>query len=824
MKLNTKILLLILPLVVTPIATIGWFAYQQISENSFNNSTRQAQTILQDIASRIRSFESNTNSNLELFSNDNLIHKYVLTSEESRYDLLMPALLRLFSTYQKAYPDYYEIRIIMPDGFEDARRLNRDIDNVTEEEANSSVGSRILINNNKTVSFFQKNPDNQELSYYASKALIIKDRAFDSQTAKPKLRAYLSITASINWLKEIINQQSIGEEGFLFLADSNGRVYVSNNNQSLITASAKITQIFKKNNENINIKKLVNNHEYNNHNLLTLGETQGYLWSKPVSKQFMLYAWYPNKEILHQSRQLGISITSIALFSILLLSVLVFKGLDYFIVRPIKRLEQSTKDIGRGDLINDIVINSNDEIGSLAESFNSMSQNLLRSTEQIKYLAYHDDLTGLPNRLMFHEYATQAVAFAKRNRQRLSILYLDLDNFKRVNDTMGHKAGDFLLKKVSDRVLSCLRESDYASRPDEEITDIAARIGGDEFLVLLHDIPDNFLPGKVANRIIDVLSEPVIIDNNQFYVSASIGITIFPDDAITTDNLIKHADIAMYHAKNSGKNNYQYFLESMNSSLIKRMALENKLRTAITDNQLFLNYQPQIDLLTGEIYGVEALVRWNDPEAGLVSPNTFISIAEETGLIVELGEWVLKQACQQVRNWQLEGIKPIKVSVNFSAVQFAKVDLPELIISALKETGLEAQYLDIEITETVIMEDIEKISSVLNQIRKLGCAISLDDFGTGYSSLNYLRQFPIDTLKIDRSFVKEIDDNADDKSAIIIAIIAMSHALNLKVVAEGIETKTQLDQLIEWQCDYIQGFYLHRPLAAPEIEELLLRD
>ena len=808
-------------MLVIPITSIGILAYQKLSENTFEASLQQTNTILNEISLDVKSFEQTTLSNLELFSNDALLHKYVTSDEDYRYSLILPTLLKLFSSYQKAYPDYYEIRIIMPDGYEDARKVNQKIKNITDEEADTPVVKKILSKKTETSRFYAINPDNNKLSFYASKPIIITNRGVDSLTVKPKLRAYLSITVSTKWLTNKINNMKIGETGFAFLTDSSGDILISDSNLSSISNARNIKSLFNK----IKVLKYLQNNQSNNVNeklLLTLNNTTGFLWSEAISNDLRLFSWLPNKEILETSKQLGIKIAAISGLSIIIFTFLVYNLLNIMIVKPIRVLEKSTRAFGRGDLTGTIEVKTDDEIGSLAASFNHMSDSLARSTDQIKYLAYHDNLTGLPNRLMFLEYTNQAIAQAKRHDCKLGILYLDLDNFKRVNDTMGHKAGDTLLKEVSDRIHGCLRETDYAARKSDNVPDIAARIGGDEFLILLHAIPDNFLPGKIASRIIHELSRPVIISNNEFHVGVSIGITVYPDDSTTAENLIKHADLAMYHAKKNGKNNYQYFIESMNESMQKRVLLESKLRNAINNKQLYLTYQPQINTITGKIYGVEALLRWNDPDDGIISPSVFIPIAEETGLIIELGEFVLKQACEQARQWQSLNNNPITVSVNVSAIQLTKINLPDLISKTLEETGLEAKYLDIEITESVIMDDMERITSVLNEIRSLGCAISLDDFGTGYSSLNYLRHFPIDILKIDRGFVNEINNDSDDKNAIIIAIIAMSHALDLKVVAEGIETKIQYEKMVDWQCDYIQGFYLHSPLAAPEIEALLL--
>lgn len=801
------------------IISVGFFAYQQLTENSLNSSIDQSHVLMNEIRLDIQSFEENTSSNIKLFSNDTLLQKYVVSDEDHRYELLLPTLLRIFGSYQKAYPDYYEIRVIMPDGYEDARKINRDIKNITDDESKTSAVNQMMKSPDKISSFYAENPDNGELSYYISKPIIIKDRSLDTLIAKPKLRAFLSLTTSLEWLIGKLNNAKIGKSDTTFITDTNGIILISNS--TLFPASENIKRIFNSQQGKLYVSKLLNKITTNKHVTLSINDNSGYLWSLPVSNKFMLFSWNPNQEIISQSTQLGIKISLIILLSIIALSFFVFNLLKYLITNPIKNLEISANAIGRGDLLEDINIKANDEIGSLANSFNQMRKNLLQSHEQIKYLAYHDNLTGLPNRLMFLEYVTQAVAFAKRNNEQLSVVFIDLDNFKRVNDTLGHEAGDELLKEVSDRILRCLRETDYIARPESEMSDIAARIGGDEFLILLHNIPDSYLPGIVSDRIIKSLSNPININKNEFHIGASIGITVYPEDGESPDELIKNSDIAMYVAKTQGKNHYQYYTTSMNEAMIERLEIERKLRTALSKNQLFLVYQPQIDTVTKEVYGVEALVRWNDPEEGIISPAVFIPIAEETGLIVDIGAWVLKQACLQLKNWQRHGCHNLKISVNVSAIQFSKSDLPKLVADTLKETDLAPTFLDIEITETVIMENLERVCNALIKIRESGVTISLDDFGTGYSSLNYLRQFPLDILKIDQSFVAEINDISDEKSAIIKAIIAMSHALELKVIAEGIETESQYNRLAEWECDIIQGYYFHRPLPHYEIEKLI---
>ncbi|MGB5540400.1 MAG: EAL domain-containing protein, partial [Gammaproteobacteria bacterium] len=404
----------------------------------------------------------------------------------------------------------------------------------------------------------------------------------------------------------------------------------------------------------------------------------------------------------------------------------------------------------------------------------------------------------------------------------IAVLFLDIDNFKNVNDTLGHHAGDVLLQEVAERLGMVLRGDDYIARgrthdsPDK----VLARLGGDEFIILLPDIQDSLAASAVAQRLIEVIAQPVIVNSQDCHVGVSIGITLYPTDGKDTDELIKHADIAMYHAKETGKNAYQYFENSMNIAAMERVKIEGKLRSALEQGHLELHYQPQVHAVTREITGLEALLRWRDPEQGLISPNDFIPLAETSGLILPIGEWVLREACRQARAWQMADYPLHKISVNVSSVQFARQDVASVVRTALKESRLDPRCLEIEITESTIMSDPEGAVQMLDAVKALGVSVALDDFGTGFSSLSYLRRFPIDTLKIDRDFVREIDEKLAD-AEIVGAIAAMAHILHLNVVVEGIERESQLNIVIERQCDVIQGFLFSRPLPADEIVHLL---
>ncbi|MCG8605396.1 EAL domain-containing protein [bacterium] len=434
----------------------------------------------------------------------------------------------------------------------------------------------------------------------------------------------------------------------------------------------------------------------------------------------------------------------------------------------------------------------------------------MEKTRQLeRYLAYHDGLTHLPNRQLFYDRLEQAAVHAKRSSTLVAVMFLDLDNFKRINEANGHSTGDLLLQAVSERLKASLRESDTI-----------ARIGGDEFTILLSNISKVEDAVKVAQKLLDEFTKPFVAAEKKFFLTASIGISFYPYDGTDTETLIKMADIAMYRVKGQGKNNYQLFNLSMDAKAFEHIVLENSLRKAIERDELAIYYQPQVSLKSGEITALEALVRWEHPELGLVLPSKFIPIAEESDLIIPLGEKVIWAACRQNKIWQDAGFEPVPIAINLSARQFHEQSLPGMIAEVLEETGLGPEYLTVEITESSTMHDIDYTTSTFDVLKEMGIKIALDDFGTGYSSLAYLKRFPLDMLKIDRTFVKDAPRDRED-AAIISAIVALAHSLQHKVIAEGVETQEQLTFLKSLDCDEIQGFFVSRPVPETEVVKFL---
>jgi diguanylate cyclase (GGDEF)-like protein/PAS domain S-box-containing protein len=432
-----------------------------------------------------------------------------------------------------------------------------------------------------------------------------------------------------------------------------------------------------------------------------------------------------------------------------------------------------------------------------------------RMEQQLNYMATHDTLTGLPNRLMFSQLLSQAILSAQRNKRQLAVLFIDLDRFKAINDSLGHEAGDRLLKEIARRFKKSLRA-----------VDVVGRLGGDEFVIFIEEVKEFRQVEIVAHKLLSSAIKPMVLQGEECRVTASIGISIYPKDGEDEQNLIKNADIAMYFAKEEGKNNYQFYSKDIQSQSNERLSLETNLRLALERKEFSLHYQAKVDFKTGEITGVEALLRWDNPYLGSVTPTQFIPVAEETGLIVPIGRWVMKTTCAQNVAWQRQGLPPVCMSVNLSLRQLMDDKLLEDIKAALDESGMASNLLELEITESMLMHNPARLIAVLTNIKKMGVRLAIDDFGTGYASLAQIKNFPVDTLKVDRSFIRNLPQDSENR-AITEAIIAMGRTLSLTVVAEGVETQAQEDYLRDHICDEMQGFYFSKPIAPDQFGDLL---
>jgi diguanylate cyclase (GGDEF)-like protein len=450
-----------------------------------------------------------------------------------------------------------------------------------------------------------------------------------------------------------------------------------------------------------------------------------------------------------------------------------------------------------------------DQMLRLEEVITTRTRGLEAANQQLRHLSTHDPLTGLPNRVLLDDRLQQAIAHADRDMRAFAVLVCDLDRFKLINDSLGHRAGDELLQEVARRLSTVVRTADTV-----------ARFGGDEFVLIGTSIGDADDAAELAARVMDALQTPVRIATIDIHTSPSIGIAMYPDDGVTSQALLAHADAAMYSAKQHGRGNFRRYAPGMHAGAEDRVQLESELHNALSLNQFELYYQPKVDTRTGEVRSAEALIRWVHPVRGIVSPGDFIPLAEECGLIGAIGGWVIREACRQARAWQDEGVPSLRVSVNLSASQFRDTGLVASIRGALDDAGLQPRYLEVELTESAVMSDPEQSIAILEHLSAMGVLVSVDDFGTGYSSMSYLRRFPIDKLKIDRVFISEIVSRPEDAS-IVRAIVSLAHSLHLKVVAEGVETLAQLDFLKSADCDEYQGYHFSRPLPAAEFERLI---
>jgi len=498
-----------------------------------------------------------------------------------------------------------------------------------------------------------------------------------------------------------------------------------------------------------------------------------------------------------------------------ILSALIGLVLGSLLTRRLKALEFATRQIGEGEMEVTVAISGHDEVARLAQVFNEMSGNLRtqfnelqKIQEELAFQAQHDPLTGLPNRLLFDLRCSQAIASAKNHHHKLALLFFDLDHFKNINDSYGHQLGDCVLRSVADRLSLILRDDN-----------IIARLGGDEFCVLIEKIGNEQEATAVAQSILDMLSVPLSCEQHEFFLTASIGICLYPRDGEDEVRLLRNADTAMYRAKAAGRGAFRFYSREQTSTVRERTSLEQRLRKAIERGELRLNYQPQVCLTTGAVVGVEALARWSSPEFGLVSPEKFIPIAEESGLIISMGEWILDDACRQMQQWRLHDAGIPRVAVNLSALQVQRSDITTLVRRALESTGLPASCLELEITEGYILQDADRAVEVLQQLRDLGVSIAIDDFGTGFSSLSYLHRLPIDRLKIDKSFVQEIGSTSR-AAQVAQTIVSLGKTLGLSIIGEGVEQTRHADALREWGCHEGQGF-LYSHAVAPDQLHLL---
>ena len=812
MKLQTKLLILVIPLIVLPLIILGLLGYARLQEMSGELILREADILVEELSESVELLLNTAQANLELFAGSALLQKYLLTADEAqRYTLLQPSLMRLLSSYQAAYPEYYEIRIILPDGYEDTRLTRERIPNLTEQEQDSAEFQQLQQSGADGILTFLHNPDVQRSALYVGKPLRLRDPSVDPLVAEPILRGYLVVTIDPAFIVQEVAEHTAGLSGFLFFTDANGNILF--HRDTAYVDEQMPPELFV-NLRNAFNRKAVLQAELDGEPVLLVG--------RRIEEKFFLVAVVPQRDFSAASRAMSRLVGYVTVVAILVTLTLVILLLKRLLISRISKLAQAAKEIGHGNLTVSVDTNWQDEIGDLARSFKEMADNLQNSQQHIERLAFYDSLTGLPNRLLFNQQLDYAIAHARRYNKPLALLFLDFDNFKWINDTLSHKVGDTFLREMADRIASALRKEDMVVRGSHSEDSIVARLGGDEFLVLVRELNSAHDAGVVARRILGALTKPLSLAGYDINVSASIGITLWPDDGDQADELIKTADIAMYEAKRRGKGRYQYYSSTMEDVAARRLTLETRLRHALNTGQLLLYYQPQVDVANHQVVGFEALLRWQHPEFGMITPDVFIPLAEETGLIIPVTAWVLDEACRQTKQWQKDGLGDLSVSINISGIDVERTNLSEIVANTLTVNQFSAQSLVLELTETSVMAAQDKVVPTLAELKEQGVKIALDDFGTGYSSLNHLKQLPIDELKIDRSFLANLPLSKDD-AAIVSMIMVIAQTLRLKVTAEGVETQEMFEFVKEAKCDYAQGFLFSSPVPAGSIPQFMKR-
>jgi len=802
MRLKYKSILFIAPLLIIPLLLTGFVAYEQLKESSEKAVLQKTERVLNQIASITEDKILSAKANIKILANNAIVKQYaLLDDDETRYRLYLAPLLSLFKEIQKTIDDYYDMKFVLPDGYKDAIRLNDDIINISEAIDDTEYFSYMLSNMQTLVlRIYDENINDSAL--LISTPIMLRDTAKDGVFATAMLRGFLTISIKLQFLENLINQFTLSETGFFYVIDENTKVLISSKKSfnAPDISQMDLGRIFQK----------------NTRSNIVLHEGEEYIVSKrKITTEMMLVSLIPESEVVKQGEDIRNMVMKITIITTLITVMLFFTTLQKIILKPLQILSDAAKAIGNGKVGLQVGISSTDEIGTLAKSINVMSKSLQDSLGHVSFIANHDALTGLPNRSMFNKYFNELLIHAKYQHREIALLFFDLDDFKQINDTLGHDIGDQLLITISDKLIASTREGKSSNDLSfDKPCDLLARLGGDEFVLLLNDIESPMDATAVAERILKNINEEIVLDGNEIHVSCSIGITLYPGDADSTSELIRLADIAMYHAKELGKNNYQFFSNEMNTKIFESLNLKLNLNNALENNEFELHYQPKVNALNNDIVGMEALIRWNSPSKGLIYPDKFIGTAEESGLITAITEWVMNEACRQNASWQKKGLLAVPVSINVSSLQFKRRDLIDMVEACLQKTGIAPQYLELELTEYSLLEDTDNTVEILTYLKKLGIEVALDDFGTGYSSLSYLEKFPIQTIKIDRSFILSMGKD-NSKGMIVNAIIALGHALNLQVIAEGVEKKEQLDYLLaQGDCHIIQGHFFSKALPA----------
>lgn len=766
-KLNNQIILITMLILIIPLAGLGWYFYtttinsmEEIGKERGITSIHIAQSLIENNGENLLSI-TNSNAHWE---------DYRLAIENKDIDWIKVNVDENLASVSTL--DF----IVTTDRMGNILSTAEKVDHITKDLTYPMILERLkkqdqfygLLNTSKGLAFIAASKVTSEDGQAPSTGNLIFGSLLDEETFR-----YMEETLQVN-LGIMNNEKQLFSSSETITVEHVER-YKKENGDSTISYETELQA------NTIYVKASTQLKDVGNHSI-------GFL-----------YLEYPLKTSTNVIKNLEKMSIYAAIIIVILIVILLFV-LQRRLLVPLNHFKTALEEVASGTPIKEIPSN----ITAHADN------NIILLFDHLHKLSYHDYLTDLPNRRFAYKYINQSIEKAQHKHEKVAVLYIDLDRFKNVNDSLGHSTGDQLLKIVASRLTNVVGNDG-----------IVSRLGGDEFAIILTEIEEINEVNFIAETLITAFKDPFIIDNYDLFVTSSIGISVFPHDGHTVKELFMNADVAMYRAKEQGRNKYQFYSSDMNSTLISKLKIESDLRKALDNDEMFLTYQPKINIETNEIIGMEALIRWLHPKLGIIAPNDFVPIAEETGLIISLGEWVLKTACRQNRLWQDQGMPHVKVAVNISARQFQHNDIVETVKRVLKETNLDPKYLELEITESTVMNYAEETIKTLNELKDMGISVSIDDFGTGYSSLSYLKLFPIKSLKIDRSFIKDIEKDHGDL-AIAKSVITLGHALNFEVVAEGVENKDHFEILKREKCDVSQGYYYSPPVTAEIFESLLI--
>lgn len=809
MNLKQKLFVPLLLIVTIPVLLVGGLAYRFIVDVTKSSLTNGVRDVTQSLAPALNEKILTADTNLRFFSRSRLLQNYISRGDE-RYAMLQASLIRQLTEYQNIYPDYITIKLLLENGEIDSMVDNRKEGEISFDASQWEFYQHLsAANNNDLLAYIEQEPVSQRYIMSVGLPLIAKPQFSEAEGSNIVIKNYLTLSFYLDYMGAALQGVQSTESNNLLVVDANNNILFSNPSfgaNSTRQPTFNITE--------------------NQHGIVTVNETNEpyHISSLSLAHELKLFALVPTAKFNQSANELAremILFFVAAILTIFIVSVLYIQNL---LLRPIYSIKKLVSDIAKGNMESVVEFDRrNDELGELSNSIIEMREEIKGNNQRIEKLAYFDELTNLPNRITMQVELETVISRCKKTDSKFALIFLDLDNFKDVNDTLGHDVGDQLLVEAATRIKNSLNIDDYfihANASNIYNQSLLARLGGDEFTVIIADFIDPSQLEEPLTQVIKSLSQPFSFANKEMTVGVSIGIAIFPEDGQHAKELLKSADLAMYEAKRNGKNCFAFFNGTMNEQAFERQTLETALRNAELNQEFSLHYQPRMKISDYSLEGFEALIRWHSKDLGAVSPLKFIPVAEANLQIIQIGRWVLNQACIKIKHWRSLGYDGFRLSINVSPVQLHRDDLVAVIQTALETHAIEGKYLEIEITESVLLEDQVKAISRLNEIRQLDVRIALDDFGTGYSSLSHIRSLPIDILKIDRSFILDIT-KSEDSASVFEAIVQLAKRLSLITVAEGVEMGEQHEVISIAKCDYAQGYYYAKPLIESAADDFI---